>query len=369
MKMRYIPFSSQRNRTRSGIIEPESRLYLKRYRLHQIVSVVLLITSIGFAQDEFSKVATGTAQFLKLGAGARGTALGDAYSALANDVSSMYWNPSGIQNIERTAVSVSRTSLFADITYDFLGVVLPLDKSTNIGVSVLYLSSGEIERTTIEDPEGTGDSFDTGHSSLGLTISRRLTQRFDLGITVKYVSERLWREEASTIAFDIGSQFDTGILGLKLGMVLANFGGKMKFDGPDLNREIKNDATNIRYSAGGRWKTEEWPLPLLFRIGIQTDIIGINSQMIKSEKNRLSAMIEGNDPVDHLLRYNFGLEYEWNNTLALRVGYKENYDEADVTAGFGIDFSKLGLDARVDYSFNNYGLLGYVHNYTVEFLF
>ena len=338
-------------------------------KLKVVLGIILGLSVCTFAQDDFSKVATGTAQFLKLGAGARGTALGDAYSALVNDATAMYWNPAGIQKVQHIALSASRTYLFADINYDFLGVVIPMDENTSIGVSVLYLSSGDIERTTIDEPEGTGDTFDTGHSSIGITIARSLTQRFDLGVTIKYISERLFREEASTIAFDVGSQFDTGIYGIKLGMVLSNFGGKMKFDGPDLNRPITNDQTNIRYDNGGRWKTEEWPIPLLFRLGIRTDLLGRDSELIYSESNRITLLLEGNDPIDHVLRYNLGLEYEWNSMLALRAGYKINYDEADVTAGVGFDFSNLGFDLKIDYAFNNYGLLGYVHNYTLEFRF
>ncbi|HGY55522.1 MAG TPA: PorV/PorQ family protein [Caldithrix abyssi] len=338
-------------------------------KLKVVLSILLLLSIGAFAQDDFSKVGTGTAQFLKLGAGARGTALGDAYSALVNDATAMYWNPSGIQKVNQFALSVSRTYLFAGINYDFLGAVIPIDNNTSVGVSVLYLSSGDIERTTIEDPEGTGDTFDTGHSAIGITVARSLTTRFDLGVTIKYISERLFREEASTIAFDIGSQFDTGIYGIKLGMVLSNFGGKMKFDGPDLNQPIENDQTSIRYENGGRWKTEEWPIPLLFRLGVRTDLLGAESEFMYSESNRLTLLLEGNDPIDHVLRYNIGMEYEWNAMLAFRAGYKINYDQADITAGVGFDLTRLGINLKIDYAFNNYGLLGYVHNYTLEFKF
>lgn len=338
-------------------------------KLKWLITFYILLSLPLLAQNELSKVATSMGQFLKIGAGARGTALGDAYSSLTNDVSAMYWNPAGIQKIGRPSLAVSRSELFAGITSDFLGGVYPLDANTTIGLSVLYLNSGDMELTTLDEPEGTGQTFDATSSALGLSISRSLTQRFDLGITLKLVSENLFREKASTLAFDIGSQFDTGIYGLKLGMVLANFGGKMKLDGPDLNTDISNDETGVEYSAGGRLKTEEWPIPLLFRLGISADILGRDSEFIKNDKNRLTLSLEGNDPVDHYLRYNIGLEYAWSEMLMLRAGLKENYDEADFSAGIGLDFSKIGINARLDYAFNNYGILGYVHNYSLEFLF
>ena len=338
-------------------------------KLKNIIVIILIGSMPLFAQTELSKVATSMAQFLKLGAGARGTAMGDAYTSHVKDISAMYWNPAGMQKIDGNAVGLSRTQLFAGITLDYLGAVYSVDASTSIGVSVLYLNSGEMDLNTIAEPEGTGQTFDAASTALGISVARSLTDRFDLGVTIKLVTERLYREEASTLAFDVGSQFDTGIYGMKLGMSLANFGGKMKLDGPDLDRPYYNENTDADYEAGSRLKTEEWPIPLVFRLGIAADIMGSNSEIIKDEHNRITVVIEGNDPVDHYLRYNFGMEYEWNEVFALRAGHKGNYDEAKWTAGFGMDFSKLGVDARLDYAFNDYGMLGPVHNYSIEFKF
>ncbi len=338
-------------------------------KLKHIVWMVLVPCLMLFGQTELSKVGTSMGQFLKLGAGARGTALGDAYTSLVRDVTALYWNPAGIQKIGHRSFGLARTQLFAGITYDFLGVTLPVDRNTTVGFSVLYLNSGEMEMTTIAEPEGTGTNFTASNAAIGITVARHLTDRFDLGITIKYVMEKLFREKASTIAFDIGSQFDTGIYGMKLGMCLANFGGKMKLDGPDLSRDEKLDKTGITFSGGVRWKTLDWPIPLVFRLGISNDLIGEDSHIIKSSKHRLTAILEANDPTDHFLRYNYGLEYEWNKFFAVRFGYKANYDQASFTAGLGIDFSKLGFNGRMDYAFNDYGLLGYVHNYSLEFNF
>ncbi|MEJ2053146.1 MAG: PorV/PorQ family protein [Calditrichaceae bacterium] len=340
-------------------------------KLNKYLTVILLfsITLPVFSQDELSKVGTGTAQFLKLGAGAHGTALGDAYTAMAGDISAMFWNPAGIQKIGRPSVGVSQTNLFADIRYNYFGVSYPINETSTVGLMILYLTSGDIEKTTIESPQGTGEFFSTTSSAIGLTISRRLTTRFDLGITLKYIYERLYRESAGTFAFDIGSQFDTGIYGMRIGMALANFGGKMQFDGPDLNIDYENETTGESYESGGRLKTEEWPIPLVFRLGIMVDLLGGNNEIAKDEQNRLTLNLEGNDPVDHLLHYNIGLEYEWNNMIALRGGYKFRYDEAKSTVGFGINLETVGIDARLDYSFNDYGLLGYVHNYSLDFSF
>jgi hypothetical protein len=143
----------------------------------------------------------------------------------------------------------------------------------------------------------------------------------------------------------------------------------MKFDGPDLNQNIDNEETGVNYRSGARLKTEEWPIPLIFRLGVYMDVLGGDSEFFQDEMNRLSVAVEGNDPVDHVLRYNLGVEYEWNRTVALRLGYKSNYDEADFAAGMGLNLGIIGIDARLDYAYNDYGLLGDVHNYTLELFF
>jgi hypothetical protein len=332
--------------------------------------VILLSTSMVFSQDELSKVGTGMAQFLKLAVGGRGAALGDAYVAGANDVTALYWNPSGIQDINGYSFGLSRYQLFADINLNFLGFVLPLGSNSRLGFHIIYLGSGDIEITTIDDPDGTGEFYNTSNTSVGLTFTRRLTERFSLGVTAKYLEEKIYNEKGSTFAFDVGSQFNTGIYGLKLGMALTNFGGRMKLDGPDLDIASENPNTGDSRISGARLETEDWPIPLTYRLGMMMDILGPNSQISASSDHRVTLMADGNDPIDHYLRYNTGVEYEWKRVVALRGGYKFNYDEATYTFGAGLNVN-MGSQSmfQVDYAFGNYGLLGYVHQYSVMISF
>jgi hypothetical protein len=334
-----------------------------------IIFFILIFTTLpGFSQKqgELSKVGTGMAQFLKLSVGARAAALADAYSTAANDVTSLFWNPAGIQQIPRFGFAVSRYQLYADITHNFAGFVIPLNYNTKLGLHFIYLSSGDIEITTIDSPNGTGETYNTSNISAGLTISRRLTERFLLGFTVKYVSEKIYNESGSTFAFDVGSQFNTGIYGLKLGMALTNFGGKIQLTGPDLDITTENPVTGGSTVSGGRLQTSSWPIPLTYRLGIMMDIFGPNSEIAVAEKHRLTMMVDGNDPVDHYLRFNTGVEYEWNRILALRGGYRFNYDEATYTLGAGLNFNMGRFNTlQIDYAFGDFGLLGYVHQYAL----
>ena len=124
-----------------------------------ILLLAVIIQTAGTAGD-FSKVGTVSAQFLKIGVGARAMALGGSFTALANDVSTLYWNPAGITNLNGFSFAVSHTEWFADISHDFAGVVYPLSSSDIIALNVVALNTGEQEVTTVTQPEGTGVFYD-----------------------------------------------------------------------------------------------------------------------------------------------------------------------------------------------------------------
>jgi hypothetical protein len=345
------------------------RRNVKTKKFFYILLVLLTIVTQAFCGDELSKVGTSMAQFLKLGVSGRGTALGDAYVAMANDVSALVWNPAGIQQIGRRSFGISHTQLFAGITLNFAGITLPVDNVNSIGLGIVHLNSGDIEQTTIEQPEGTGDTYNTSDLMVGLSYARRLTDRVLLGVTVKYIEEKLYHEKASTFAFDVGSQFDTGVYGMKLGVAFQNFGGKMQLDGSDLDVTYQDQLTGFEQTAGSRLATDEWPIPLVYRMGVMMDFVGPRSQLINSSVNRFTLAFEANDPADHFLRYNFGAEYEWKGMFALRGGYKMNYDEANYTLGAGFKVNMGGTLVQLDYSYNDYGLLDFVHQYSFMFAF
>lgn len=69
----------------------------------------LLAAQISLPSDN-TAYGTTSAEFLLLGAGARGTALGGAYAALSSDVSALYYNPAGLTLMEHPAAMVSSYS-------------------------------------------------------------------------------------------------------------------------------------------------------------------------------------------------------------------------------------------------------------------
>ena len=337
-----------------------------------IIVLALSFMGIGFAEvvdvpEDISKVGTNAAQFLKLEVGAKATALGGAYVAGVNDLTALYWNPAGLAKINQQSVYGTYTSLYAGIQHGYVAYGMQIGRSDYFGVHVTYLNSGEMEVTTLEFPEGTGEFFSVSDLAVGVSYARKLTDRLSVGGTAKFINETIWRETASTFGFDIGSQFDTGILGIKLGMAITNFSTKFKFDGPDLNIDVDTDPNyEGNPDTEARLNTQEWSLPLVFRMGILVDILGPNSEIIKNPNHRISFSFDANDPLDHYLRFNTGLEYVYNELLAFRMGYHLNYDETTFSAGIGLNLDINSMPLNIDYAIVNYGTLGFINQISIQ---
>ena len=328
-----------------------------------VLFCTLLFTNIGFS--DFSKVGTAVAPFLKIGVGARAMGMGETFVAVANDASTLYWNPAGMTNLEKTSLIASHSMWFADIYHDYVGIVI--HKGTNfISVSAIALNTSEEEITTEAEPDGTGLYYDVNMVALGLSYARQMTDRFSTGITVKYVSERLHNVTAQTMAFDIGTYLRTGYHGLVIAMNISNLGGKMQLEGRDLIA-IANTGGNNEIDA--RFKTQPYPLPLNFRVGVAMDVIGGFDPFMQSEKSRFTIAIDGNHPNDNTERINTGIEYAYDEMLFVRAGYKINYDVEKWAFGGGLKFNVGQKIMSVDYAMVDYGDLGMVSRFSLELRF
>jgi len=315
--------------------------------------------NIGLSQRaRLNQIGTSMANFLKIGIGARPTAMGDAYVALSDDINSLYWNPGGLSRMEGNAVMFQSTNWLLDTKLYFLGVAYQFYSFGTLGFSLTSLSSGEIEETTIWEPDGTGRKFDAADLAAGLTYSRRITERFSFGVTLKYIMERLDRETAKTIAMDIGSVFTTNFFNdMRIGFTLSNLGGRLKLDGSDLTiqHQIEPSIKYIRAQLG----TEPWDIPLLFRFGVATDVF-------RKDNYRLTISTEVMDSRDFSARISMGGEMVWDDLLFLRGGYKFRDDESNYSLGLGLKVNiSPETNLRVDYAYTNFGILNNVQRFTV----
>ncbi len=318
--------------------------------------------------QESSQVGTSMANFLKIGAGARATALADAYVAIASDASATYWNPGGLGFLSRTEALFQSTSWIANTDLYFLAIGIPVENWGTFGASVYAFDSGEMDETTLLQPEGTGRSVSASDISISVSYSKQLTDRFSAGMTMKYIKEQLYRESASTFAFDIGSIFIANFLHeMRIGISMSNLGGKMRLDGPDLIRshDLAPDLPTNKF-VDASLSTQDWDIPLIFRFGLATDIF-------KTNNSRLTVASAINDSRDFALRYNYGAEYSFeileDQVVFARAGYKDNYDEEGFTAGGGAMLRLVGYNIKVDYAYVDMGRLGNSQRYSIGLVF
>jgi hypothetical protein len=332
----------------------------------KLLNIFVFCFGIVHAQG-FSKVGTTAAPFLKIEAGARAVAMGGNFVALADDPTALYWNPAGITQLQRTSISGTHSEWFADIKHDYVSLITPLSSSSAVGIDFIYLSSGNIEQTTIEEQEGNGILYQVTDLAFGITYARKLTDRFSVAVKAKYIQQKIFREESSSIAFDFGTLFDTGFKGLRIGMNFANFGRSMQMDGSDLSVLQENPYTGETVET--RLETESWPLPIIFRVGIALDILSDIDGIVRNSNNRFTITVDGNHPNDNRETIGAGLEYVWKELLALRMGYKHNHDSQDLSFGGGLNFVLGGWNASLDYAYAKMGILEAVQRFSFGIAF
>jgi hypothetical protein len=215
-----------------------------------------------------------------------------------------------------------------------------------------------------------------------LTFSQILTDRFTLGITAKWVQEKIQRAVANGIGLDIGSTFNTGLLGTRLGMAILNMGPKMRLDGPDLvfDRQLDDEPGEITAGLNPQAKlsTLEYDLPLMFRMGVAIDLLGGISTFMANDMNRVTALVDIEDANDQVARLGVSMEYAWNEMVYARFGYRvrskvseqlgerlrDRYRETFTMGyGLGLNTTVSGYAIQLDYGVADYGDLGTVSQF------
>jgi hypothetical protein len=311
-------------------------------RIAFAVVMVLLLPLHAEGAQIFEKVGTLGGQSLKIGVGARAAAMGDAYVAIADDATAVYWNPAGIARLSGQSISINHTAWPADILFDQAAYVFNVKWIPGmLGVNVRALTMSRDKVRTAYLPDGTGETFDAGEWAYGLSYARALTDKFSAGLSVNYIQTGLDDVTGKSTTFDFGTLYDVGVLGAKIGMSIQNIGSDMSF----IDEKVK--------------------MPVFFRVG------GSFSLLQRGE-SRLLTSAEFTHPPDNSEKLNLGAEYAFHDYLFLRGGYKLNYDTEGLTAGFGVKFPLTLVKssvARLDYAYSDLKFLSQAHRVSVNISF
>lgn len=324
-----------------------------------LISIVLTLDAYG----QNPNLGTSGAQFLKIPAGARASAMAGAYIANANDATSLFWNPAGMVNVKGNDLSFSHVSLWTSLGLSHAAFVHSTEDLGSFGVSVTVLTMDKMEVTTEADPNGTGELFDAQDLMIGVSYARRLTEDFSVGITAKYVEQRIWNETASGVAFDIGTQYRIGFRDLTIAMSMMNFGGDLRYGGRDLRVKYdQNSQVSYNRLTPSDLATEDYPLPLHFQVGLSMTAVTM-------EDAKMLVAVDVTHPNDNDEHVNLGAEINVLDRLYLRGGYRFGYDTERATFGAGVQ-TPLG-DGRVsfDYSYAVYNLLPDLNRFSLGISF
>jgi len=330
------------------------------------------------AQQPYRRGTT-AANFLEIGYGSRGNAMGDAVVATSDNLESCYWNPAGLALMRQNEVLFSMQPWIIDINTNFAAVGLVFPRLGTFALSFNQMDYGKEKVTTLTMQDGTGENYTANEISFQMSYGRRLAQWFAFGAGLKLINSTIWHTSAGAAALDLGALVNTEFFsptgersdGLAIGMSISNYGTRMRYDGIDLlqsldpNPNIAGNYDNVE----GKFSMQSWELPLIFRIGIAV-------HPIVTANHRLTLEVDALHPNNNSESINLGGQYKFTlpsfGSFYLRAGYKGLFmeqSEYGMSYGFGLVMRMARLGLRLDYAFRDIGLLGTVHAYTVGLAF
>jgi long-subunit fatty acid transport protein len=307
------------------------------------------------------RVGISSLQFLKIGVGARATALGESFVAISNDASALFWNPAGLANTEGNQVFLSHTSYVADITHDFVGASYKIGSADVVGLSLISLSTNDMPVTDETNPLGNGRMFTYSDIAIGATYARKMTNQFSFGATVKYVEETLDLIKIRTVLVDLGTYYWTGLGSIRFAVVVTNFGS-----------DVSPTGTVELYDKTKVTKFQPFSPPTLFKFGVAFE-------PFQTESQKITTSIQLNHPNDNVENVRLGAEYVWNDMFAIRAGVKRTIgerlfgkdatSEEDITLGAGVKVPLSFAKISADYSYANFNRLGGLHRISLQFTY
>ncbi|HBE87983.1 MAG TPA: hypothetical protein DDW67_02455 [Elusimicrobia bacterium] len=268
------------------------------------------------------------AEFLRIGSDARASSMGGAYTAAANDVSAIHYNPAGLAAVSGTELGLSHAKWLLDGSYDFVGLAMPVRMKSGpqglvMGLGITRLSSGEQEGRSADRSASGG--FGAYDQSVSLSLAKRMG-RNGFGVTAKYIESSIAGIKARSVAADLG--YTRAFTGSPVSLALAvhNLGAPMKYI------------------------DQEDPLPLTLSVGLMVGVLpGVNLAL---DASRLVH--------DGETSFSIGSEYAVMPGLSLRSGYMAEIGAGGLGngAGFNAGVGIMLMDARLDYAVTPFGELG-----------
>ncbi len=270
------------------------------------ILLIVVVAHVSFAAGE-----TGLA-VLKVGVGARATAMGEAFTALSDDASGIYWNPAGSVWIDQRQAHFSHNSWIQGINHNVASLTFPT-KIGSFGIGLLLNNVEGFESRTIASEEPTG-TFSAHDFSFALNYARKLTDKMSVGANFKFFNEKIYIEDASGYMIDLGARYVTPVHGLVLAGAIQNLG----FTTEMIEEKIR--------------------LPQTLRLGAA---YALPFAAIRDKALLAADYVQIFNDASHI---NVGLEVLPVEVISLRSGYQTGFEEKGLSAGFGLHINWLDID-------------------------
>ncbi|MBI4810774.1 MAG: PorV/PorQ family protein [Ignavibacteriales bacterium] len=314
-----------------------------------VMVVVFISNTIAGRAD---KAGTAAASELLIPVGARLIGLSGASLANVYGMEAIYLNPAGLSALaSQHGVMFSHMMYIADIDIEYFAAATKLTSIGCVGFSLKSLNVGDIQITTEDQPDGTGEITSPTFLVIGGTFSRQISDHISVGFSANYIYEKMASVSASGIAFNLGVQYNGigGIDGLSVGATVKNIGSSIKFDGPGMLREARiSDVLNPTSTVKIEAAASDLPSTIEIGLGYIASVHEMGNILIAStfQNNNYSAD-----------EYKFGAEYIYKNIFSLRSGITISPSSGageyifGQSLGVGVNYMTTYAKISFDYSY------------------
>ena len=279
--------------------------------------------------------------FFQIPIGARPTALGGAYTAVADDGAAPLYNPAGITIQRSKLFATSYRTLALDRDLGYITLTFPSRENSTIGFNWHYFHAGGVQ---MRDSNGREVGEEIGFTShaVSLLFAKQFESYLSVGLRASYLQSLFAEMSSFSVGIDVGAMLFVNQLldresrdryalqDMRVGIAVRNIAAKFRWNSDDFNRAYGGPS-------GGTDKEDAVPLEVA---------LGISTRVLET-KLMLTSDLVVNDK--QAAMFHAGAEYVVTPLFAVRAGF----DDGRLTAGTGYLFEFSGYKLAADYAFSS----------------
>lgn len=249
---------------------------------------------------------------------AKSAGMNNIATSMIRGIESMRLNVAGLSGVQSTDVALAHTRYLmgTDININALGVAQRMGKNSVLALSLVAMDFGDIDITTVDQPEGIGATYSPNFFNLGIGYAYTYENKISVGFALRLISESISDLSAFGVALDAGVQYVNGPQdNFKFGVSVRNVGTPMRFGGEGLSTRSENPEGSPSYELTYDQRAASFELPSLLNIGLSYDFYLQTIHRLSVVGNFTSHSFSRDEA-------GAGLEYSYNDILFLRGSYK-----------------------------------------------